>query len=200
MDDVLCLQPVALGDLCFAGAAAVQGAALGKQLRPCCPVNSPIHATAAQQAAVGCIHDAVTVQLGNVSLHDFQLVFDWFGTHGISSSKRTCINYTRKFVSCEYHTSSSAQGQAEHFQRCVDPLVARKKQAPASVQPLAGARLFLTASSSTDRAGCSRRRPPPAFRCPAQIPPWVPDRGRGSGTVHRFRSPQRATGCGAHPP
>ena len=67
-------------------------------------------------------------------------------------------------------------------------------------QPLAGARLFLTASSSTDHAGCSRRRPPPAFRCPAQTPPWVPDRGRGSGAVRRFRSPQRATGCGAHPP
>ena len=47
MDDVLYLQPVALGDFRFAGAAAVQGAALGKQLRPCCPVNGSIHATAA---------------------------------------------------------------------------------------------------------------------------------------------------------
>ena len=110
MDDVLCLQPVALGDFRFAGAAAVQGAALGKQFRPCCPVDGPIHATAAQQAAVRRIHDAVTVQLGNVSLHDFQLISDLFGTHGISSSKRSCIKYTRKLVSCEYHTSSSAQG------------------------------------------------------------------------------------------
>ena len=41
--------------------------------------------------------------------------------------------YTRKLVSCEYNTSSSAQGQAEHFQRCIIPLAARKKQAPASV-------------------------------------------------------------------
>ena len=128
MDDVLCIQPVALGDLCFAGAAAVQGAALGKQLRPCCPVNGSIHATAAQQAAVGCIHDAVTVQLGNVSLHDFQLVFDLFGTHGISSSKRSCIKYTRKLVSCEYITPSSAQGQAEHFQRCIIPLATRQNR------------------------------------------------------------------------
>ena len=47
MDDVLCFQPVALGDFRFAGAAAVQDAALGKQLRPCCPVNGSIHATAA---------------------------------------------------------------------------------------------------------------------------------------------------------
>ena len=47
MDDVLYLQPVALGDFRFTGAAAVQGAALGKQLRPCCPVNGSIHATAA---------------------------------------------------------------------------------------------------------------------------------------------------------
>jgi hypothetical protein len=61
----------------------VQGAALGKQFRPCCPVNGPIHATAAQQTAVGCIHDAVTVQPGNVSLHDFQLISYLFGTHGI---------------------------------------------------------------------------------------------------------------------
>ena len=108
MDDVLCLQPVSLGDLRFAGAAAVQGAALGKQFRPGCPVNGPIHATAAQQAAVGRIHDAVTVQLGDVSLRDFQLISDLFGTHGISSSKRSCIKYTRKLVSCEYITSSSA--------------------------------------------------------------------------------------------
>ena len=76
MDDVLCFQPVALGDLRFAGAAAVQSAALSKQFRPCCPVNGPIHATAAQQAAVGRIHDAVTVQLGDVSLRDFQLISD----------------------------------------------------------------------------------------------------------------------------
>ena len=47
MDDVLYLQPVALGDFRFTGAAAVQGAALGKQLRPCCPVNGSIHAAAA---------------------------------------------------------------------------------------------------------------------------------------------------------
>ena len=52
MDDVLCLQSVALGDLRFAGAAAVQGAALGKQFRSCCPVDSSIHAaTAAGRAA-----------------------------------------------------------------------------------------------------------------------------------------------------
>ena len=51
MDDVLCLQPVALGDFRFTGAAAVQGAALGKQLRPCCPVNGSIHAAAIVVAA-----------------------------------------------------------------------------------------------------------------------------------------------------
>ena len=51
MDDVLYLQPVALGDFRFTGAAAVQGAALGKQLRPCCPVNGSIHAAAIVVAA-----------------------------------------------------------------------------------------------------------------------------------------------------
>ena len=70
-----------------------------------------------------CSHSS---QLGNVSLHDFQLISDLFGTHGISSTKRSCIKYTRKLVSCEYNTSSSAQGQAEHFQRCIIPLAARK--------------------------------------------------------------------------
>ena len=79
MDDVLCLQPVALCDLRFASAAAMQGAALSKQLRPCCPVNGSIHATAAQQAAVRRIHDAVTVQLGNVSLHYLNLILDFWG-------------------------------------------------------------------------------------------------------------------------
>jgi hypothetical protein len=36
--------------------------------------------------------------------------------------------YTRKLVSCEYNTSSSAQGQAEHFQRCIIPLAARQNR------------------------------------------------------------------------
>ena len=81
MDDILRLQPVAPCDLRFASAAAMQGAALGKQLRPCCPVNGSIHATAAQQAAVSRIHDAVTVQLGNVSLHYLNLIFYFFRNH-----------------------------------------------------------------------------------------------------------------------
>jgi len=36
--------------------------------------------------------------------------------------------YTRKLVSCEYNTSSSAQGQAEHFQRCIIPLATRQNR------------------------------------------------------------------------
>ena len=63
-----------------------------------------------------------------------------------------------------------------------EPLAARKAGS-CKRQPLAGARLFLKVSSSTDHAGCSKRRPPPAFRCPVQTPPWVPDRGRGCGAL-----------------
>jgi hypothetical protein len=36
--------------------------------------------------------------------------------------------YTRTLVSCEYNTSSSAQGQTEHFQRCINPLAARQNR------------------------------------------------------------------------
>ena len=79
MDDILCLQPVALCDLRFAGAAAMQGAALSKQLRSGCPVDGPIHATATQQTPIGRIHDAVTVQLGDVSLHYLNLILDFWG-------------------------------------------------------------------------------------------------------------------------
>ena len=46
MNDILCSQPVALGDFCFAGAAAVQRATLRQQFRPCCPVDGTIHTTA----------------------------------------------------------------------------------------------------------------------------------------------------------
>ena len=61
MDDVLYLQPVALGDFRFTGAAAVQGAALGKQLRPCCPVNGSIHATAAAIVVAAATAAAIVV-------------------------------------------------------------------------------------------------------------------------------------------
>lgn len=44
------------------------------------------NATAAQQAAVGCIHDAVTVQFAMSPCTDFQLVFDLF--ERMASSQR----------------------------------------------------------------------------------------------------------------
>ena len=81
MNDILCSQPVALGDFCFAGAAAVQRTTLRQQFRPCCPVDSTVHPAAAQQTAIGRIYDAVTVQFGNITLHHLNLIFDFFGNH-----------------------------------------------------------------------------------------------------------------------
>ena len=81
MNDILCSQPVALGDFCFAGTAAVQRAALRQQFRPCCPVDSTVHTAATQQTAIGRIHDAVTVQFSNVTLLHMNLIFDFFGNH-----------------------------------------------------------------------------------------------------------------------
>ena len=81
MNDILCFQPVALSDFCFAGAAAVQRAALRQQFRPCCPVDGTIHTAATQQTAIGRIHDAVTVQFGNITLHHLNLIFYFFRNH-----------------------------------------------------------------------------------------------------------------------
>nr|DAE46164.1 MAG TPA: hypothetical protein [Bacteriophage sp.] len=66
-------QAVAFGDLGFAGAAAVQRKAFGQQLRAGGTVNGTVHTAAAQQAAVGGIHDAVAVQCGDIALEDFKM-------------------------------------------------------------------------------------------------------------------------------
>ena len=81
MNDILCFQPVALSDFCFSGAAAVQRAALRQQFRPCCPVDGTIHTAATQQTPIGRIHDAVTVQFGNITLHHLNLIFYFFRNH-----------------------------------------------------------------------------------------------------------------------
>ena len=46
VDNVLCGQLIALCDLGLTGLAAVQAPALGQKLRPCGPVDSPVHTAA----------------------------------------------------------------------------------------------------------------------------------------------------------
>ena len=73
MNDILCFQPVALSDFCFSGAAAVQRAALRQQFRPCCPVDSTIHAAATQIAV-----DTVTDWLQSHVDYDMRVIFCCF--------------------------------------------------------------------------------------------------------------------------
>ena len=127
MKDILCRQAERRGAHRPAQIAMPDGFTGGGQLLlPCCLIDGTAGAAALQKVPVRRVDDGIRCYLGDV-------VADHQKRHAGSSTKRSCIKYTRKLVSCEYHTSSSAQGQAEHFQRCIDPLVARKKQAPASV-------------------------------------------------------------------
>ena len=59
MDDVFGRKAVALRRLGLAGGTAVEGAALGQQLRTGCPVDGPVHSAAAQQGGVGGVDDGV---------------------------------------------------------------------------------------------------------------------------------------------
>ena len=66
VDDVLCLETVTPCDFCFAGFAAVQGAAFFQQVRAGSSMDGSIHAAPAQQAVVGCIDDALHVCLSDI--------------------------------------------------------------------------------------------------------------------------------------
>ncbi len=66
VDDVLGRQAVAPGELGLAGFAAVQGSALGQQLRPCRRVNGTIYPAAAQQDEIGGVDDGVALDFRDV--------------------------------------------------------------------------------------------------------------------------------------
>ena len=91
VDDELRRQAVAFCDLGLSRFAAVQGAALGQQLRPGGPVDGPVHTSAAQQALVGGVDDGVHLHGGNIVSYNLQ------GHDGTSSllvlsyHKRGCL-------------------------------------------------------------------------------------------------------------
>ena len=95
MDDVLCLQAVAFRDLCLASPAAVQGAAFDQQSRPCRTMDSTIHTATAQQTAIGRVHNAIAVQLCDVTLFECNFGFKLF-FH---------IAASHLFLFTEYHIS-----------------------------------------------------------------------------------------------
>ena len=72
VDDELRRQAVAFRDLGLSGFAAVQGAALGQQLRPGGPVDGPVHTSAAQQALVGGVDDGVHLHGGDIVSYNLQ--------------------------------------------------------------------------------------------------------------------------------
>lgn len=62
MNDVSRGQAKAWRDLRFTGTAAVQRAARFEQFGPGCAMNGPVDTAAAQQCAVGGVHDGIAVQ------------------------------------------------------------------------------------------------------------------------------------------
>ena len=72
MDDKLRRQAVALCDLGLSRFAAVQGVALGQQLRPGGTVDIPVHTSAAQQALVGDVDDGVRPHGGDIVSYNLQ--------------------------------------------------------------------------------------------------------------------------------
>ena len=73
VDDFPARQAVGVGHLAFARAATVQCAAFRQQFRPGGAVYGTVHAPAAQQRAVGRIHDGICLQFRDVAHDDFQV-------------------------------------------------------------------------------------------------------------------------------
>jgi hypothetical protein len=72
VDDVLCLQLMAVGDLGAAGGAAAERATFLQQSRPGGAMDGAVHAAAAEQRAVGGVDDRVNVERGDVGDFDLQ--------------------------------------------------------------------------------------------------------------------------------
>ena len=70
VDDVLCREPVPLGDFGVARLATVQSPAFCQELRPGGPVNGPIYTASTEQRRIGRVDDSVDVLAGNISLNN----------------------------------------------------------------------------------------------------------------------------------
>ena len=65
-------QLIALGDLGFAGLAAMQRAAFGQQFGPCGAMDRAVDAAAAEQAFIRGIDDGVGIERGDVADEDIE--------------------------------------------------------------------------------------------------------------------------------
>src|SRR4029079_11784969 len=72
VDHVPGLETITARDLGAAGVAATQRTAFGQQFRPGRAVNGAINAAAAQQRAVGGIHNCIDIERGDVGNDDVE--------------------------------------------------------------------------------------------------------------------------------
>ena len=72
MDHVFGGQPVSFGDLGFSGLAAAKCPAFSKQLRPGCPVDSPVGPAPSQQRRICRIDDGIGMYFGDVISDNFK--------------------------------------------------------------------------------------------------------------------------------
>ncbi|MPM77025.1 hypothetical protein SDC9_124024 [bioreactor metagenome] len=74
VEDIACLQPVSLCQLCLAGGTAVERAALRQKLRPRRPVDSSVHTAAPQQGFICGVDNGLGVRLRNIPHYDGKTV------------------------------------------------------------------------------------------------------------------------------
>ena len=72
MNDMPRRQPITPGQLGVAGAAAMERAAFGQQLRPGCAMDRAVYAAAAQQRSIGSVDNGIDAQAGDVGDHDLE--------------------------------------------------------------------------------------------------------------------------------
>jgi hypothetical protein len=77
MDDMARFQPIALGDLGFAGPAAVQCAAFGEQFGTGGAMDGTIDAATAQQRFIRGIDDRIDIEPRDVAYDNLE------GSHGV---------------------------------------------------------------------------------------------------------------------
>src|SRR5438876_9606468 len=107
-------QLVAPGDLRFSRFTAVELAALGQQLRPCCTMDGAVHATAAQQRVVGGVNDGIHHLLGDVALDDVQAL-----VHGALLLLKD-TRYTRPHKRLRNHSRQSTNTKSRKHHKMPD--------------------------------------------------------------------------------
>ena len=76
MNNELCRQIIALGNLCLTGLATVQRAAFFQQCGARSTMNRTVYTTAAQQPAICCIDNRIYMLLGNIAQGEIYIAED----------------------------------------------------------------------------------------------------------------------------